>query len=687
MKRAIDDSTLKRLASSIIEDLKERHISEAIDKLNILIQNGQNDHIRFEFEELRANYQAMLSFLIQGGTDEHRAEVQEKMARRVWMLLQSITRDIRLHISRDTYGNTFWQLAEQGMDASSLMHQWSVIPPSEERLALQDQLFHFLWTSPLWKTADSALWQNFILRQDTLVQQHLIWGIFLSCWEYPDEEKFSLVMRMTESAEHQVRMTAITAMTFLVRQYKEILTALGILSSSTIPAHLLPFVLESEQEFALILASRKDTEQEAKELDAIPQNDINEAIKKAFSIKIAYIKRRVLMGYDPNLTRLSILHSSRFFSTCSHWFLPFDISHPIVQSLTLGKNGQENETLSKFAKISNDCDVDKYAMLEMMNSNRTLAQTLTTQMEQAGLGMSEVEQPDQTLRHMVQNLYRFFTQSPISNTLDNPFDNPRMLIADERFRTQDSEQFCMRCVRTLIEADCHLCASQVLDSIAKQFGTSAELFFLRGQCYEQSNMSVEAYHCYTQAAFLDEPDELLTHHLYLCSKSLHKKEEQYKWLEMLIQQQPDNVGWLFEKATLLTNDKRWNEACDVYYRIIYDHPSDIKVVQGIVTCELMMHNIPVVIKYANKLLEDPQKHPWLSRTLLANLAFIQGDRKCAKAYYISAAESYIEDANDTYAGYLKHYERYREMFEANNISKIDIDLMRDILWTAFIHGL
>ncbi|MGN0233404.1 MAG: tetratricopeptide repeat protein [Bacteroidaceae bacterium] len=688
MKRAIDDSTLKRLNVSISDDLKVRHISEAIDKLGFLIQNGQDDQIRADFEELRTNYHAMLSFLSQGGTDEHRADVQEKMARRVWMVLQSITRNIRLHLSNnDIYCKTYNQMSEQGMDTRLLMQQWSSTPPSEERLALQDHIFDLLWTSPLWKPSDRTLWQDFIQRQDTLVQQHLMWAIFLSFWEYPDLEKLSLIIRMSDSQQHGIRMAAITALAFIIRQHKDILSSLGILSPDTIPSRLLPFILEIEQEFALILASKKDTENEAKELDAIPQDDISKALKKALQIKIRYIKRRVSLGYDPNLTRLSLLHSSRFLSICSHWFLPFDSSHPLAQALSMGKDGQANETLSRLTEVSNDCDVDKYAMCEMIDNNKGLAKTMTEQMEQAGIGLHDVKLPDLTLRHMMQNLFRFFTQSPICQSLLCPFDKFHMLISDERFRTQDSEDLCIKCVHTLLEAECHTCAAEVLDSMAKQFGTSAELLYLRGQCHEKAEMTKEAYRCYVQAALLEEPDEEQTYHIYRCCKSLDKKEEEYKWLDILIQRQPEHIHWLFEKAANLTHDKRWNEARDVYYHIIYEHPSETDAVRGIVTCELMLQNIPAAQKYSEKLLDDPVPCPWMSRTLLGNLAFIQGDWKCAKVNYTSAAENYIKDTNGTYAGYLEQYESYREMLEANKISKIDIDLMRDSLWVAFIHGL
>ena len=113
----------------------------------------------------------------------------------------------------------------------------------------------------------------------------------------------------------------------------------------------------------------------------------------------------------------------------------------------------------------------------------------------------------------------------------------------------------------------------------------------------------------------------------------------------------------------------------------------MEALRGIVACEMMLQNIPAAQKYSEKLLEDPAPNPWSSRTLLGNLAFIQGDWKKAKAYYTSAAECYIKEKNGTYATYLEQYEKQREFFLSNNISKVDADLMRDSLWMTFIHGL
>ena len=174
MKHDIDAATLNSLAFSTLDDLNNRHISEAIDKMSFLIQNGHDDQSRAEFEELRTNYHAMLSFLSQGGTDEHRAEIQDNIARQVWRVLQRITRIIRLNHSDDAYCKTYTLLTEQGSDAHSLMQQWSFTPPSEERLILQDQLFDTLWTSPRWKPADATMWNEFIQRQDYLVQEQLL---------------------------------------------------------------------------------------------------------------------------------------------------------------------------------------------------------------------------------------------------------------------------------------------------------------------------------------------------------------------------------------------------------------------------------------------------------------------------------------------------------------------------------
>ena len=687
MKHDIDAATLNSLAFSTLDDLNNRHISEAIDKMSFLIQNGHDDQSRAEFEELRTNYHAMLSFLSQGGTDEHRAEIQDNIARQVWRVLQRITRIIRLNHSDDAYCKTYTLLTEQGSDAHSLMQQWSFTPPSEERLMLQDQLFDTLWTSPIWKPADATMWDEFIQRQDDLVQEHLLWAIFLSCYEYPDQEKLSLILKMAESADYRISRVAITALTFILRQHGDILSSLGILSPSMLSPKQLSIILQIEHEFALMLASQKDTERETDELDALPQDDIGETLKKAFKIKVSYIKRRVALGYDHNLTRLSLLHSSKFFSKCSHWFLPFDRSHPLAQSLTLGDDGQTNDFLSRFAEVSNDCDVDKYAMCEMINNNQVLARSMAEQMQQADLPLNNMDLPDMTLRHMMQNLYRFFTQSPICKSLPCPFHDIHMLISDQSFRRADSEELCTHCVRTLMDAEEFVTASIVLESMAQQYGASAELMILQGNCYEHRDRISEAYRCYTQAALLEEPDESLAQSLYRCSMSLKKKEEQIRWLDVLIQKQPDHVSLLFQKASFFTEEKRWKEAREVYYHILYDHSEDMEALRGIVTCEMMLQNIPAAQKYSEKLMEDPAPNPWSSRTLLGNLAFIQGDWKKAKAYYTSAAECYIREKNGTYATYLEQYEKQREFFLSNNISKVDADLMRDSLWMTFIHGL
>lgn len=686
MSRSINISTLKQITDSVYEELHAKHISEAHDKLSVLVQYSQDNQIRADFEELRVNYCAMLNFLTGGGSDDNRATVQARMLQRSWEMLTRVRRDVRLRTGSDTYSKTATKLAQDGNDARSLMQQWTSTLPSEERFTLQDTIFDYLWTSPLWSNTETALWHKFIQRQDYMVQQHLLGALMLAVWEFPDLEKLSVITLMAESENKRTRLTAITALVFINQQYGHELEELAGYSPSTLCTTLLPTVMAVQKEFILMLASKVSFEHEQNIINNLPKDDTATAIREAMNIKLDFVKRRLASGLDPNFSRMSTLHSCRFLSICSHWFLPFDTSHPLVQSIIMGNDGKENKALNKMAEVITDCDIDKYAMCEMIDSNKRLAQSLSEQLEQAGMAPQDAKQPDMTLRHIVQNLYRFFTQSHVSRDVRNPFAPYQLLINQQRFRTNDGESIYLDCAKILYNAKEYDAALLLLDSMMQQYGASQALLKLKAKCYQQAGRDQEAYSCYTQAMFLDEDDWYMMNILVLCCEKLGKRKEMYHWLDKLLEKNPDDKTLLLRKAESLEEDGRWNDALQLYHRISYLCPTDAEAIVDIVRGEFMTCNVDAIKKYITKIEDLESNLTWTVTMLRADLCFIQNNWKAAKAYYTTALYTFLDEGEFTIDDFRYNFERHRDMIKANGISNDDINLMWDAIWTSYIHG-
>ena len=686
MSRPINISTLKQITDSVYEELYAKHISEAHDKLSVLVQYSQDSQIRADFEELRVNYCAMLNFLTGGGSDDNRATIQARMLQRSWEMLTRVRRDVRMRTGSDTYSKTATKLAQDGNDARSLMQQWTSTLPSEERFTLQDTIFDYLWTSPLWSNTETALWHKFIQRQDYMVQQHLLGALMLAVWEFPDLEKLSVITLMAESENKRTRLTAITALVFINQQYGHELEELAGYSPGTLCTTLRPTVMAVQKEFVLMLASKVSFELEQDIINNLPKDDTATAIREAMNIKLDFVKRRLASGLDPNFSRMSTLHSCRFLSICSHWFLPFDTSHPLVQSIIMGNDGKENKALNKMAEVITDCDIDKYAMCEMIDSNKRLAQSLSEQLEQAGMAPQDTKQPDITLRHIVQNLYRFFTQSHVSRDVRNPFASYQLLINQQRFRTNDGESIYLDCAKILYDAKEYDAALLLLDSMMQQYGASQALLKLKAKCYQQAGKDQEAYSCYTQAMFLDEDDWYMMNILVLCCEKLGKRKEMYHWLDKLLEKNPDDKTLLLRKAESLEEDGRWNDALQLYHRISYLRPTDAEAIVDIVRGEFMTCNVDAIKKYITKIEGLESNLTWTIKMLRADLCFIQNNWKAAKAYYTTALYTFLDEGEFTIDDFRYSFERHRDMIKANGISNDDINLMWDAIWTSYIHG-
>ena len=686
MKKYTDAPTIKQLTEDILDDLRLMHLSEAHDNLNMLVQQAQDDQAKAELEELRHNYSAMLDFLMQGGEDSNRTRIQADIASRTWTLLIKTLRTVRLAGSDDHYTRAFTRIKKQRITPRKLMKQWAATLPSEERYDLQDTLFDLIWTSPLWTEKDAMLWNDFILRQDVQVQQHLTWAIFLSSWEFPDPKKVHSLTLFSACYEDDVCMAAITALVLLHQHYGRDLEMFAGLIPITSDNFFMSAAVTVQHEFATMLASWKNQEEETRALQAITEKNKDKRMEDAFDIKLKYVRKRLVKGYDPNLSRMSLLHSSKFLSTCSHWFLPFDTSHPLAQAMAMTQAGTENKALMKLIEISTDCDVDKFVTCELISSNQDLAHAISQQVFWAG-GKNEPATPlKHPIKLNVQNLYRFFTNSPLASETFNPFNNFDLLIAQERYRPQGNTNKCKDCVEMLTEGEEYAAATKVLDSMIKQYGADERTLRLRGLCHEQSGEYADAIRCYTQATFLQEPNAWLLQHLCECSEKVGKYKEATTWMAKWLECTPDDRALALHLADHYLADGRHDEAQKLLYRLDYDDASDPQVALRIVRCQLLQGNAEAAAKYMPRLSESKECAMWNTMFLSAHIKFAQGQWAAAREFYTAAAHQYVRDMKSTYSGFLTEYAKEESLLLANGLTTTDVRLMHDALWMMLIHG-
>lgn len=686
MKHYAEAPTIKQFTEDILYDLRLLRISEAQDSLSMLMQQAQDSQAKAELEELRHNHGAMLDFLMQGGEDSNRAHMQADIAARTWTLLIRTLRSVRLADSNDHYTHTHTRLTQQGIAPHAIMQQWAVTLPSEERYALQDTLFDLIWTSPLWTDQDALLWNDFILRQDAQVQQHLTWAVFLSAWEFPDPVKVRSLSLLASGKHDDTCLVATTALVLIYQHYGCDLEAFAGLTPDTSDCLFMSTTLTVQQEFATILASWKDHEAEMRKLQDITEQDMGRKMKEAFRIKLDYVRKRLTKGFDPNLSRMSLLHSSKFLSTCAHWFLPFDISHPMVQRMAVEQDGSENKALMKLTQLSTDCDVDKYAMCELINNNLGLAHSMTQRLQWSGIQDEAANPLKRPIKHIIQNLYRYFTNSPMAHETDSPFVHYDLLIAQERYRPTGSEAKCMDCVTTLTEAEEYTPAENVLDNMIKQYGADARALRLRGLCHEQKAQPADALRCYTQATFLEEPDVWLLEHLYTCCNQTGKHKEAATWMAKWLESTPNDRTLALRLADLYMADDRQADALKVLYRLDYNSPSDPQVAWRIVRCQLMQGNADAAEKYMPCVSESKACAMWDTLRLSAHIKFAQGQWAAALNFYTAAAHRYARDQKSTYSSFLEKWMEDEKLLLANKLAATDISLMRDALWMKLIHG-
>ena len=550
-----------------------------------------------EAESLEENYQHMLSFLRKGGDDGKRNEVQAKIQRQGIALLEQASRAIRISLNSDQYSK-----------AQKTVSLETDILETDER---QDDIFDMLWTSPIWSAQDTALWYDFLFRQRDMVQQHLMGAVFLSLWEYYDAEKMQLLDLLADSECHRTHITAVTYLLLLRLRHKELAPLMPPLPDRILSRKGRDFIAQVQFEILLMLVSEKDMEDEMKEAEGLT-NDLLDGkkvlniknIKDIIALRGRYIRNRLQRGLDINLSKMPLLHYCEYMRRIAHWFLPFDKTHPLFQSVMIDENGNEKQNLSTLVDLIMDCDVDKLAMLYLVANEKNFSKAVQQLDEQELPGIEDAVIPEYTIRFIMQDLYRFFVHSPLHTQLVNPFREEQTLLDFPELAALFSAKDFINCGKLLFELGRDGQALALLDDLIKREGASAEALLLKGQVLIHLQRYTEALSCLRNAEILQPEDADILRHLAECCAALHRFEEELEYLQRLVELFPNDEIYRRLIPMTLIKAGHEEEALKLLFKLDIEMSEDdedyFRIVSCIADTALALGKLDIAERYSLK---------------------------------------------------------------------------------------
>ena len=686
----IDAKTLDYILQDSLQNFAAGHILDGIHSLRMLLPYCTAENIvSVEAESLEENYNHMLSFLRNGGDDANRRHVQEKIQLHGIALTQQACRTIRLHLGDDHYSKALSRLHDiyGAKTQDAIFAKWQSLLTPEETCEVQDDIFDLLWTAPLWTAQDTALWYDFITRQQDMVQQHLAGALFLSAWEYCDTEKIRLLSLLADTKCHRTHIATITYLLLLRLRHKGLAMLMPPLPNELHTRKDRQLAPQVQSEMLLMLLAEEDMKREMEEAETLAKDfatgkqKVNfDSIKAYIELKARYLKRRLERGLDPNLAKVSLLHSCKYLHRIAHWFLPLDKSHPLFQSVMIDEKGREKQHLSLLVDLILDCDVDKLATLYLISTDKDFSGVAHQLDNQELPDAEDLIIQDYSIRYIMQDLYRFFLHSPLSTQTFNPFRSKQTLTdipeLAHLFTTDDRIHTCSLLFETGRDAQ----ALAALDKLIEHKGAAAPMLLLKGQILMYQKRYPEAI-ASLQSADILQPDNIETLRLLTeCYAQQQRFEDELENLQRLSELLPDEATYrrLIPKA--MAKAGRNEEALQRFFKLDYETQEDDEtILSGIASTAFALSRFDVAWRYTEKELLLSEGKNWSAHLRAGHIKLLQGGWKESIDSYIQFIITYCKETGQEREAALAHFDKEQDTLTAKGIAQEDFLLLRDIL--------
>lgn len=419
----MDEHSFTQLCTDAEQALADYRLYDALACLQGLLHNTSEPHLLGEHESLKSDYERMLQFMGEGGTDPQRDDVHLNLMRRAYALLDNAIRTYRLQSSSKSCATAYQALlANRQTDLEQLAAQVDRLCDTlaEERnrrdyngrtarireleaatASAFTSLFNGLWTYKTVNRDEENLIQALVERQEDRQQPLLISALTLNLWECFDAGKYRILLHFCLSSNTEVRTRALTGVVWTYMKYKErfylypdLLKGLSILGQE--PAVTADLLLLQKQLYMSLETDRAKKKLQEEILPDLMRSkrhrrnhmgfeeldiELTQALKgtpkedwklSKEDIKLANNMKAFMQmgeeGVDVNLATFSALKGFPFFRTTGNWFLPFDSRHPDVRGLFYTDDDKPLSFPHFLLQSGNFCDSDKYSLCLMLQN-------------------------------------------------------------------------------------------------------------------------------------------------------------------------------------------------------------------------------------------------------------------------------------------------------------------------------
>lgn len=397
--------------------------------------------------------------------------------------------------------------------------------------------------------------------------------------------------------------------------------------------------------------------------------------EKGLTKKFQEINEMQIDGSDVMLTAFSSLKSFPFFNNITSWLKPFSINTSDIYS-TFHKDGFEYGDM--FEKSDFLCNSDKYSFaltyVQMPKGNETIpfnspekfiADTYKEDITQ----IREYTKSISTL--YIQDLYRLFNLSKFN--LPNIFKYHIDLYEVEVLKPLLNDEETLRLIGEFyIKKEQYSYAEKYFEALISLNFCDAELYQKLGYCKELQKNYEGAIEEYIKADNISE-DLWTIQRLAECYKAIGNFNKAIECYNDALRIKPENLALELQLGNCLLDNKKYNEALKLFYKVDFLTDGSIKTWRPIAWCSLMLGKMEDAMEYYKKTIsESPIFKDYIN---LGHVHLALGYYKEAYSLYLKASE--MNPNSITY--FQTHFSSDSAFLLGYGVGENNISIIKDIV--------
>ncbi len=690
---------IEKRYSRICEHIFNQEIKPALDELSEFMKFSAQSDFYYQMETLSDNYRNLLAYAFDGYQDPEQSIFLNNLSASILSIADEIRLSLmerewpsriqdRIRLTRD-FGEdpltittrieeVFFHHEVNKLIEETELYGESSTDSDRIREKLMDAVFRLFWLTGKFEDAHADLFRK--INRSSGIQWHekclMVSALTLSLIRFFDPLKLIILMEFAESHENQVYQRALigTLIGLMIYDrripyYPELINKIESLQEAEHIPDDIEFILmqilqaretekitrEFEEEVLPDMKKMMPRIEDKLQLEEIGEEDDPEGYNPKWKglvdevpgllEKIERFSKMQMEGADVFMSTFQLLKRFDFFSSMSHWFVPFYRDHPEINKPETGQHEINLRLIESLEKAFYICNSDKYSFTLNFQAIPTQQRSMIVTNFEAEFAQmkdmaSEEQLLDQTLQsnavfiQYIQDLYRFYKLFPSKMEFDDLFQmNFEFHKLNFHARFFEKKGFKEKLASFYFDKEHYLNAISVYESILAIPPPKGEHYEKIAYCHQKLGRYKKAIENYKTAELFDSDRLWILKKMAWCSMKMKDYSSALDFYKEASTLQPEDLHLSTQIAQCCLNLKDFEQALKFYSKVSFFKPGDMKILRPIAYCHFLMGNLDQAEECYTELLSNLDNPSAYDLMNAGHIQLCSGSRKKALALY------------------------------------------------------